>query len=343
MADESCKMASFISVVVPVYNNQSTIAQCLEALVGQKSVELNVDYEVVVVDDGSIDNTVQIAGNYPVRIISLQKNEGRIIARKTGAEAARGKNLLFVDSRVIVESDLLSQVLKINKSPIIAGDLKEKETKYNSIFHTIFYLIRKKIYGKQYFPQQDVELVIDQENFSQAPKETTILYIEKKLFLDILPEKTDKNTSDDTLIFHKLIFEKKVNLVRHKGIRAEYKQRTELPHLVPWLFQRGTLFADFYFKPGRRFFPLVLFGSAAGILAVFLLIFVVEHSPQYLFPFFSVIFIVYCLLVLYMSENLRNFLTFFCLFPLVLTIFYAGIIRYLFLMFSRRYISQQRC
>jgi len=192
MADESCKMASFISVVVPVYNNQSTIAQCLEALVGQKSVELNVDYEVVVVDDGSIDNTVQIAGNYPVRIISLQKNEGRIIARKTGAEAARGKNLLFVDSRVIVESDLLSQVLKINKSPIIAGDLKEKETKYNSIFHTIFYLIRKKIYGKQYFPQQDVELVIDQENFSQAPKETTILYIEKKLFLDIFPKKQIK-------------------------------------------------------------------------------------------------------------------------------------------------------
>jgi len=73
---------SIISVIVPVYNGQETIAQCLEALVGQESVELNVDYEVVVVDDGSTDNTVQVAGNYPVKIISLQNNRGRIVARK---------------------------------------------------------------------------------------------------------------------------------------------------------------------------------------------------------------------------------------------------------------------
>ena len=188
--------SSIISVIVPVYNGQSTIAQCLEALVAQESVELNADYEVIVVDDGSIDNTVQIAGNYPVRIISLQNNMGRIVARRTGAETARSDNLLFVDTRVIVESDLLSQILKINKTPMIVGDLKENETKYNSIFHTVLYLLRKKVYGKRYFPQQDVELIIDQENFSKAPKGTTILYIEKKLFLDILPKKTNKNTRD---------------------------------------------------------------------------------------------------------------------------------------------------
>ncbi len=329
-----------ISVIVPVYNGQATIAQCLEALIDQEFVGLNVDYEVVVVDDGSTDNTVQIAGNYPVRIINLQNNRGRIIARKTGAEEARGDNLLFVDTRVIVESDLLSQILKINKTPMIVGDLKENETKYNSIFHTVLYLLRKKVYGNRYFPQQDVELVIDQENFSKAPKGTTILYIEKELFLDILPEKIDKNTSDDTLVFHKLIFEKKVKLIRHKGIRAEYKQRTELPHLVPWLFQRGTLFADFYFKPGRRFFPLVLCGFAAGTLAVSLVIFMVGHSPQYLFPFFSVVFVVYFFIALYMSENLRDFLTFFCVIPLVVTIFSAGIVRYLFLRVFRRFVSQ---
>ena len=340
MADGSSKMVSFISVVIPVYNGQSTIAQCLEALIRQESVELNVDYEVVVVDDGSIDSTVQIAENYPVRIVSLKKNGGRIIARKTGAEAARGDNILFVDSRVIVEPDLLSQILKINKSPMIAGDLKAKETKYNSIFHTVFYLIRKKIYGKKYFPQQDVELIIDQENFSKAPKGTTILYIEKKLFLAILPGKTDKNTNDDTLIFHKLIFEQKIKLIRHKGIRAEYKQRTELSHLVPWLFQRGTRFADFYCKPGRRFFPFILFGFAAVILAVFLLVFLAGHSPQYLFPFFSVVFAVYFFLALYVSENIRDFLTFFCVVPLIFTIFCAGIVRYLFLMVFRRSVSQ---
>jgi len=223
---------------------------------------------------------------------------------------------------------------------MIVGDLKEDETKYNSMFHTVLYLLRKKVYGKRYFPQQDVALVIDQENFSKAPKGTTILYIEKNLFLDILPGKIDKNTSDDILLFHKLIFEKKINLVRHKGIRAEYKQRTELSRLAPWLFQRGIRFADFYLKPGRRFFLPVLFGFAAGSLTISFLVFVVGCCPQYLFPFIAVVFGGYLFLALYMSENPRDFLAFFCVIPLVVTIFCAGIVHYLFLMVFRRFVSQ---
>ena len=82
----------FISVVVCSYNGSRTIRDCMEGL--QK---LQYPYfEVIVVNDGSTDNFVEIVQEYPVKLIST-KNEGLSSARNTGMQHARGEIIAYID------------------------------------------------------------------------------------------------------------------------------------------------------------------------------------------------------------------------------------------------------
>ena len=82
-----------ISVVICAYNAEATIRECLDA-----ALRLDYpDFEVVVVDDGSTDATGELVRGYPVRVISTE-NRGLSNARNTGAEAADGEVIAYLDS-----------------------------------------------------------------------------------------------------------------------------------------------------------------------------------------------------------------------------------------------------
>jgi O-antigen biosynthesis protein len=92
-----------ISVVVASYNGARTLRACLEALENLRYP----DYEVILIDDGSTDNTPDIAANYPtVRYIG-QPNKGLSAARNAGIAAARGEIVAFTDSDCRPDEDWL--------------------------------------------------------------------------------------------------------------------------------------------------------------------------------------------------------------------------------------------
>lgn len=95
-----------ISVIVPVYNAEQTLRACLESLF---AVE-HLDYEVIVVDDGSTDGTVALASTYPCKLVSLKRNVGAGEARNRGVEHAQGEILAFTDGDCIVPSDWLAKI-----------------------------------------------------------------------------------------------------------------------------------------------------------------------------------------------------------------------------------------
>jgi glycosyltransferase involved in cell wall biosynthesis len=83
------------SVIVPARNAGSTLAACLAALQRQQGVA--GPWEVIVVDDGSCDDTAAIAGAFPVRLLR-QPPRGAAAARNAGARAATGAVLAFTDA-----------------------------------------------------------------------------------------------------------------------------------------------------------------------------------------------------------------------------------------------------
>jgi glycosyltransferase involved in cell wall biosynthesis len=102
----------FLSVVIPTYNRLPILRQCLQALEAQR-IELPVDrYEVVVVDDGSSDDTVpwlraHAAALPHVRLI-LQEHGGPAEGRNRGVREARGDVIVFIDSDLVVTPTFLT-------------------------------------------------------------------------------------------------------------------------------------------------------------------------------------------------------------------------------------------
>jgi glycosyltransferase involved in cell wall biosynthesis len=92
-----------VSVVVCAYNGGATLRECLSSL----QVLNYPDYEVILVDDGSVDDTGQIAADFPgVRYIH-QENRGLSVARNVGAEAARGEIVAYTDSDCVADANWL--------------------------------------------------------------------------------------------------------------------------------------------------------------------------------------------------------------------------------------------
>ena len=94
-----------VSVIVPVYNGEKYLRECLDSLLGQTMREI----EIVCVNDGSTDSSGQILAEYAHREARLriieQKNAGEAAARECGLQNATGEYVLFVD-----DDDVLSQL-----------------------------------------------------------------------------------------------------------------------------------------------------------------------------------------------------------------------------------------
>ena len=105
--DECMVKKPKISIVIAMYNIQSYIAECIMSCLHQEGVD-NDDYEIIIVNDGSTDNSLSIAeaainGMKNARIIS-QNNAGVSVARNTGIDHAKGEYIWFADGDDMVET-----------------------------------------------------------------------------------------------------------------------------------------------------------------------------------------------------------------------------------------------
>ena len=100
-------LSLLLSIVIPAWNASKTIEKCLDSLQNQ-TIQPK---EIILVDDGSDDTTVSIATKYKTINIKTGGRKGPATARNMGAEAATGDIVLFLDSDVIVQNDLIEKVL----------------------------------------------------------------------------------------------------------------------------------------------------------------------------------------------------------------------------------------
>ena len=109
----------YISVIVPVFNVEAYVETCIRSIMEQTYRNL----EIIIVDDGSTDNTGNICKSLAQEddriIVISQKNGGVVRARNTGIEKASGKYMGFVDGDDWIEKDMYEQMVK----GISGGDL----------------------------------------------------------------------------------------------------------------------------------------------------------------------------------------------------------------------------
>ncbi len=104
-----------ISVVVPAYNAASTLDACLQALQAQSTPK---EVEVIVVDDGSTDDTAQVVQQYPGVRLLHQEHAGPAAARNRGIQEARGGVVLFTDADCRPLPGWIDQLSR----PILSGE-----------------------------------------------------------------------------------------------------------------------------------------------------------------------------------------------------------------------------
>ncbi len=163
-------MTPAISIIVPVYNVEKYLSRCIDSILAQTFRE----FELILVDDGSTDNSAEICDKYATkdsRIKVIHKeNSGQSSARNSGLEIATGKYIGFVDSDDWISTDCLEYLYTLiekSKADAVSADFvfayenksvsfqKDKNPKEKTVDSTeeilCYYLKQDKMHGKNDF------------------------------------------------------------------------------------------------------------------------------------------------------------------------------------------------
>jgi glycosyltransferase involved in cell wall biosynthesis len=309
------------SIVIPVFNEDRQIGELLNSL---QKVDYPVDcFEIIVVNDGSTDQTAQVVQRYgDVRLVDLPENVGRYYARKAGAEAARNQGILFVDSRTVIDPAVLSVLAGVDAKAVNGNAVGATKP---GAFETFYQAIRRlvfpdfyKVNGKPFF------LTVD--NFDRMQKGTTIFYIEKEVlmevFSDLSASEMGKHSSDDTKFLRTIL--NRTPILVHPDVKTKYIARTAFGASIRHLYERGPRFVDYYFDPTKKNFWLVIVIPFAMVLGLVCgLVFAPGSSLQK----FAVLAGLDILIAGILARTVEEFIKILYITPVCLTVFYLGILR----------------
>ena len=127
------------SIIIPVYNVEDYIEKCLDSVFNQTYE----NFEVIVVNDGTTDNSMDIVKRYDAKVIN-QKNQGLSAARNRGVKESSGDYIIFLDSDDYIDKDLLQKISEnLSNNPMVvryqAVDIIEKreENHYEEEFSNL--------------------------------------------------------------------------------------------------------------------------------------------------------------------------------------------------------------
>ena len=126
-------MKPLVSVIVPIYNAKDSLCQCIDSILSQSFT----NFELILIDDGSTDESKDICDNYAIRdtrIITFHKlNGGVSSARNKGLDLAQGEFITFIDSDDYVCTSFLESLLVGEKADLVIGSYISVEGKSSNI------------------------------------------------------------------------------------------------------------------------------------------------------------------------------------------------------------------
>ncbi|MBU4580269.1 glycosyltransferase [Patescibacteria group bacterium] len=128
MENKNVLVKGMISVIIPVYNAERYLRQCLESIINQNYKNI----EAILTDDGSTDDSGRMCDEYAFKdkrvTVIHTDNKGPAAARNKGIENSKGEFIFFIDADDFIDSDALSLLIESynkHKADIIIGDFKK--------------------------------------------------------------------------------------------------------------------------------------------------------------------------------------------------------------------------
>lgn len=170
-----------VSVIIPVFNEEKVIGDCLESL--SKQITDGGETEIIVVDDGSVDKTIDIAQKYKIKLLK-QSHLGAGEARNLGAKQAKGEILVFVDADMVFDKNFIDKLTKpIRGSETIGTFSKEeyvlnKDNIWSKCWNINNGLPVGRMHPKNYPDTQPVFRAILKKNFNEVGGFRAVGYID---------------------------------------------------------------------------------------------------------------------------------------------------------------------
>lgn len=111
------KQALTVSIIIPVYNEESHLKNCLDSIALQ-SIQPD---EVIVIDNNSTDKSIEVAKSYPFVTVLKEPKQGVIFARNRGFSAAKSDIIGRIDAETVIPPTWVERVIEVFKDPDIAA------------------------------------------------------------------------------------------------------------------------------------------------------------------------------------------------------------------------------
>jgi glycosyltransferase involved in cell wall biosynthesis len=212
-----------ISVVIAAYNEEKLIDKCLHAVKNQTFPRK--DYEILVIDNNSIDKTAELAKKLGARVLSYREKQGFSVAKQYGAEQARGEIVVFTDADSIPDIIWLESIDKLmqdKKLVCVGGPILSSENSLMARF--LFYIYDLFVRLNQFFGI----LLVWGPNYA----------VRKKEFKQIGGINTRLRTSDDwelTLRIQKNFGIRSVLYSKSVVVRTSPRKQKSLRRFIPYL------------------------------------------------------------------------------------------------------------
>lgn len=150
-----------VSIIVPVYNTEKYLVKCLDSILSQSYKNI----EVIIIDDGSIDNCAKIIKDYLQKNKKIkyfkQENQGQAVARNKGIDISSGKYIQFVDSDDYIKPFMVEKMLTILReenldfiNSLLSFDNGKRIKKYKEKFSCTF--LDEKDIIKNFFNNKNI-------------------------------------------------------------------------------------------------------------------------------------------------------------------------------------------
>lgn len=204
-----------LSVIVPAYNCEKYVSRCIESILSQTGAKI----EIIVVNDGSTDNTLDVLKNFgdEIKLITIE-NSGVSTARNVGLENATGDFVMFVDSDDTLEEGAIQKLI-------------EKQAEYDADIIRFRY---KKVYSETNFEvpeyQPNEEKICFKEDFSKEVYpyfmngivlNSVVLSIYRHELLENVYFRTDMKVCEDAVFFMDVV-SKARNILFLKDVLYNY-------------------------------------------------------------------------------------------------------------------------